>query len=70
MGVPTTGEVLSRIIDSLRKAQEDAYLMGHLTKAMSNSSKDRALGDGWIAIGEMLKRMNHQVIEIGKGKLQ
>jgi hypothetical protein len=45
-------------------------MMGHLVKADSSNAKQRALGDGWIALSELMKRVNHQVIEMAKSKLQ
>lgn len=68
MSVPTQGETLAKLIEHLKQAQENAYLMAHLTRAMGGR-KDNALADGWFSIGELLKRMNHQVIMIGQGKL-
>lgn len=69
MSVPTQGETLSQLIEYLRQAQEKAYQMSHLTRAMGGR-KDNALADGWFSVGELLKRVNHQVIQIGQGKLQ
>ena len=69
MSVPTQGETLTQLIEHLRLAQESAYMMAHLTRAMGGS-KDNALADGWFAVGEMVKRINYQVIQIGQGKLQ
>ncbi len=68
MSVATQGETLTQLIDHLRQAQEKAYLMAHLTRAMGGR-KDNALADGWFSVGELLKRVNHQVIMIGQGKL-
>lgn len=69
MTVPTQGETLARLIELLKQAQENAYTMSHLTRAMGGR-KDNALADGWYSIGELLKRVNYQVIQIGQGKLQ
>ena len=68
MSVATQGETLTQLIDHLRLAQESAYMMAHLTRAMGGR-KDNALADGWFSIGELLKRVNHQCIQIGQGKL-
>lgn len=68
MTVPTQGETLTQLIEHLKQAQESAYLMAHLTRAMGGR-KDNALADGWFSVGELLKRVNHQVIQIGQGKL-
>lgn len=70
MSVPTQGEVFARITERLTQVQEDCSTLGHLTKSMSSSAKDTAVGDGWIAVGEMIKRINFQVIKLGQGKLQ
>lgn len=70
MSVPTSGEEYSRLTEYLRLAQESAYTLSHLTRSMSSSSKDKAIADGWFAVGELLKRVNHQIISIAQGKLQ
>lgn len=70
MGVPTPGEVLSKLIMDIAHTQEGMAMMGHLVKADSSNAKQRALGDGWIALSELMKRVNHQVIEMAKSKLQ
>ena len=66
----TQGEVFARLTDRLRQVQEDAATLAHLTRSMSSSSKDHAIADGWIAVSEMFKRINYQVIRLGQGKLQ
>ncbi len=68
MSVPTTGEEFAKLIEHVRLAQESAYMMAHLTRAMGGS-KDNALADGWFSVGELFKRVNYQIIELGKGKL-
>jgi hypothetical protein len=45
-------------------------ILAHLTRAQSNEGKSRAIADGWIAVGEMMKRMRWQIVEMAKGKLQ
>lgn len=69
MSIPTSGEELTKLIEHLRQAQESAYMMAHLTRAQGGR-KDNAIADGWFSVGELLKRVNHQIIELGKGKLQ
>ncbi len=68
MSVPTQSETLFQLIELLKQAQEKAYTMSHLTRAMGGR-KDIALADGWFSVGELLKRVNHQVLMIGQGKL-
>lgn len=67
--VPTQGEEFSKFLHHLRTAQDSAYMLAHLTRAQGGQ-KDHALADGWIAVGELLKRMVWQVTELAKGKLQ
>ena len=70
MSIPTQGEGYAKLTEYLRLAQEEAYTLSHLTHSMSSSPKDKAIADGWFAIGEMLKRMNFQVIKIAQGRMQ
>jgi len=70
MGVPTPGEVLAKLIQDIAHAQEGMAMMGHLVKADASNKKQVALGDGWIALSELMRRVNHQVIEMAKSKLQ
>jgi hypothetical protein len=70
MSVPTQGEEFAKFIEYITKAQESAYTLGHLSKSMSSNRKDQAIGDGWIAIGELMKRVNYQVTMLAQGKLQ
>ena len=70
MGTPTHGEVFAKLIEDIAHAQEGCAMLGHLTRAQSSSAKDKALADGWIALSELFKRVNYQVIELAKGKLQ
>jgi len=67
--VPTQGESLNKFLHNIREAQEGAYLLSHLARAQGNS-RDNALADGWFGVGELLKRLQHQVVELAKGKLQ
>lgn len=67
--VPTQGEEFAKFLHHLRAAQDGAYMLNHLTRAQGNS-KDRALADGWFAVGELLKRMVHQTTLLAKGHLQ
>lgn len=70
MSVPTQGEELAKFNEYIRKAQESAYTLGHLAKSMSSNRRDQAIGDGWIAIGELMKRVSYQATMIAQGKLQ
>lgn len=69
MNVPTQGETFAKLLDHLRSAQDDAAMLAHLTRAQ-DTSKDRAIADGWISVEELLKRIVHQVTKIAQGHLQ
>jgi hypothetical protein len=69
MTVPTQGEEFSKMLHHLDEAQSSMYKIAHLTRAQ-DTAKDRALADGWIAMGEMMKRVRWSITELAKGKLQ
>ena len=48
---PTEGEVFTRILERLAKAEEAAYMLGHYYKAQDDWHK----GQGFLAVGEMLQ---------------
>lgn len=68
-GNPSQGEIFAKLIERLRYAQEDCAMLAHLTRAQG-SQKDRAVADGWIAVSELIKRMNYQITTLAQGKLQ
>lgn len=70
MSIPTHGEEYTKLVEAIRHAQESAAMLAHLTRAQSSSKKDNALADGWIAVSELMKRLNHQVISLAQGRLQ
>ena len=70
MATPTHGEVFAKLIEDLAHAQEGCAMLGHLARANANNKKGTALADGWLACSELIKRMNHQIIQLGQGKLQ
>ncbi len=67
MSVPTEAEVYTQLMEYLRKAQEAAATISHLTGL--NSSK-AATTRGWLIISEQLKAMQRVVTSIAVGKLQ
>ena len=69
-GLVSQGEVFAKLIEDIAHAQEGCSMLAHLTRAQSMSKKDTALADGWLAVGELFKRVNFQVIKLGQGKLQ
>lgn len=69
MSVPTQGEQFAKLLEHLRQAQDDSAMLAHLTRAQGGR-KDHAIADGWIAVSELLKRMQYQVTKLAQGKLQ
>lgn len=69
MSIPTHTEEYTKLTEFLRKAQEAAAMLAHLRRA-EGSRKDHAVADGWIAVSELLKRVNYQVTALAQGRLQ
>ena len=69
-GNVSQGEVYMKLLEDLTHAQEGAAMLGHLAKSQGEGPKDRDLGDGWIAISELIKRMIHQITKLATKKLQ
>jgi hypothetical protein len=65
MSLPTRGEEFSKLIEHIRLAQEAAAMLAHL-----NRDTSKAKSDGWIAISEMFKRVQYQVIQLANRGLQ
>lgn len=69
MNIPTVAEEYSKVLEHMRKLQESYYMLAHLVRAQGGS-KDNAIADGWIACGELMKRLEHQVTKLAQGRLQ
>lgn len=67
--IPSSGEVYMKLLEDLTHAQEGSAMLGHLAKSQGQGPRDRALGDGWLAISELIKRMVHQVTKLATKKL-
>lgn len=68
MSLPTRGEEYTKVIEHLIKAQESCNMLAHLENAQGNTGT--LIAKGWLGIAELLRKMQHQVIQIAKGKLQ
>jgi len=66
MTVPTQGEEFTKLLDNLRKAQDNSAMLAHLTRAQGGR-KDKAIADGWISVSELLKRIIFQVTKLAQG---
>lgn len=65
-GSPSESDTFAKMIEHLRQAQECAYIIGHLRKM----NDDKLTGQGWIAVGEMLKLTIHNVTKLAMNKMQ
>lgn len=56
----TDSELYTHLIEQLRLAEEAAYIIGHFYKAQD----DFEYGQGFLAVGEMLKMTQTNVMNI------
>lgn len=68
--VPTSGEAFSKLLFHFDEAMNQVAMLAHLARAQANTGKDRAMADGWLAVGELMKRQRYQMTKIAEGKLQ
>lgn len=66
MSLPSSGETFAKLIEHLRRAQEDAAMLAHLNAADDN----RLIAQGWLAVSEMLKKTQYNVTNLAKRGLQ
>jgi len=65
MSIPTQGETYSKIIEHLRKLQEETAMMAHLTAAQD----DRRLANQWLIVSENFKKMQRNLTELAMGRM-
>ena len=68
-GLPTPGITYAKLMDHLREAQDCAALLAHLQKT-EDGVRDTAVGNGWLAIAELFRRVQAQVTTLAQGRLQ
>jgi hypothetical protein len=68
MSVPTTGETYSRLMEFLRKAQEESATMAHLVHAQGTG--DRELARQWLSVSENFKKMQNSLTKLAMGRMQ
>lgn len=66
MSLPTRGESYAKLIEYLRKAQEEAATLAHLHADDGNRTKSR----GWLVVSEGLKLMQKNCTTIATKGLQ
>ena len=59
MSLPTKGEEFAKLMEHLRKAQECAAMIAHLERDAS-----KLTAQGWLAVSEMFKLVQHKVTEL------
>jgi hypothetical protein len=65
MAIPTTGETYSKLMEYLRKAQEESAMMAHLVKAQG----DGELSLSWLKVSENFRKMQHVLTSLATGRL-
>lgn len=65
-GNVSESDTLAQLTEYLRLAEECCYVIGHLRKAQD----DKLLGQGWLAIGEMIKMTNVNCQNLATRKLR
>lgn len=56
----------AQLLDYLRMAEECCYVIGHYRKAQD----DKLTGQGWLAIGEMVKMMSTNITNLATKRLR
>jgi len=69
MSVPTQGETFSKLLEHIRKAEEEAAMMAHLVRAQGAKAKDTAIANGWLSISELFRRVGLKVTDLAQGRL-
>lgn len=64
----TEAEVFTHLVEQLRLSEEAAYIIGHYYKAQDTSDFD--LGQGFLAVGEMLRMTQLNVMNVATKSLR
>lgn len=65
MSIPTTGETYARLMEHLRKAEEESAMMAHLL----NAQDDREFAIKWLAVSENFKRMQDTLTKLATRRM-
>lgn len=63
MSLPTESETFAKLLEHLRKAQEEAATLGHLC-----ADNEPTRSHGWLGISELLGRMVVQTTKLAMRK--
>lgn len=64
MSIPTTGECYSRLMEYIRKAQEESAMMAHLVR-----DDDHELAKMWLKVSDNFRKLQFSMTELAKGRL-
>lgn len=64
MSIPTVGETYARLMEHLRKSQEESAMMAHLVH-----DDDRELSKMWLRVSDNFKKLQYSITELAKGRL-
>jgi hypothetical protein len=67
-GTISLSDTQAKLVHHLREAQDQAATAGHILKSYGNS-KDDILGQGWLAVSEMLGNTVLMVTKLSQGRL-
>lgn len=67
-GLPERGATYGVLMDHLRECQKHAAILAHLHNTEGND-RDKLIAKGWLMISELFRRIQHQVTNLGMGKL-
>lgn len=65
-GHVSEADTFAQLLEYLRMAEECCYTIGHLRKA----NDDPLTGQGWLAVGEMMKLTTRNVTKLATGSLR
>lgn len=68
MSVPSRSEVFAKLTELIDDLISTTATMAHLHRT-EPSAKDQKLAVGWLMMSEFFKRIRHQVVLLGQGRL-
>ena len=63
MSVPTKGETFAKLVEYLRKAQEEAATLAHLNNA-DGDQMGRIIAKGWLGVSDVMNKIVHEVTQL------
>lgn len=65
-GTLSEGETFAKIIERLREAEEQIYILGHYKK----ENGDELIGQGFLGVGQSLEKMRALLTQLATGKIR